>query len=290
MKEEIIELSKSNNIDMIGFCNIKKLIVPYEKYKIQESLNYKCSFQVGDISDKDLSNEKYSEYNTAIVIGCAYDKVDFDTDSISLSSCAYGRDYHLELRNKLMNIGLFLESKGYKYKIFVDNNPLDERLLAYNAGLGFYGKNNLLINEKYGSYFFIGEILTDAIIDSDKIINSKCIGCDKCIKSCPTHALNNNGVLNAKRCLSYLTQSKNLDESDYKYLDNCIYGCDKCISVCPYNNSIKRIKNEIKTDEFLNLTKEEFKEKYSNNACYWRGKKVLDRNINICLNNLKKRK
>ena len=291
MKEEIIRISKINNIDKIGFCNIKNLKIPYEKYKLQETLNYKCSFQVGDLSDKALINEKYNIYNTIIVILVSYNKVDFsDKSCVSLSSCAYGKDYHLELKDKMHDICEYLKDNGYIYKTYVDNNPLDERLLAYNAGLGFFGKNNLLINEDIGSYFFIGEILTDAIIESDKIQNNKCIGCNKCINVCPTHALNDSGVLNSKRCLSYLTQSKKLDENDYKYFDNCIYGCDKCISICPYNNKIKEVKNEIDIDEFLSMSSEEYKNKYSSNASYWRGKKVLDRNINIYLNNLKKKK
>lgn len=290
MKEEIIEISKKCNIDKIGFCNIKKLEIPYDKYKSQEILNYKCSFQVGDISDKDLSNEKYNIYNTAIVILVSYNKVDFNNDNVNLSSCAYKKDYHLELKDKMSLICEYLNKNGYIYKTYVDNNPLDERVLAYNAGLGFFGKNNLLINEELGSYFFIGEILTNAVIESDKINNNKCIGCNKCIEVCPTHALNENGILNAKRCLSYLTQSKNLDEKDYKYFDNCIYGCDKCISICPYNNKVKEVKNDINIDEFLNMSSEEYKNKYSSNASYWRGKKVLDRNINIYLNNLKKKK
>ncbi len=291
MKEEIIKISKTSNISKIGFCNIKKLQVSYDKYKTQERLDYKCSFQVGDLSDKALTNEKYNIYNTAIVILVSYNKVDFsDKETISLSSCAYGRDYHLELKDKMKDICNYLESKGYIYKTFVDNNPLDERLLAYNAGLGFFGKNNLLINEELGSYFFIGEILTDAVIESDPIINNKCIGCNKCIKMCPTQALNEDGVLNSKRCLSYLTQSKKVNESDYKYFNNCIYGCDICISVCPYNNKVKTIKNDINYDEFLNMPLKEFNEKYSSNSCYWRGKKTLDRNINIYLNNLKKKK
>lgn len=291
MKEEIIKISKNNNIDKIGFCSIKNLQIPYDKYKTQKKLDYRCSFQVGDLSDKTLTNEKYNIYNTAIVILVSYSKVDFsDKSTVSLSSCAYGKDYHLELKEKMEDICKYLKNKGHIYKTFVDNNPLDERLLAYNAGLGFFGKNNLLINEDIGSYFFIGEILTDAIIEGDKIKNSKCISCDRCIEKCPTHALNENGILNAKRCLSYLTQSKKVDENDYKYFNNCIYGCDICISVCPYNNKIKTIKNDIDYEEFLNMSDEEYKKKYSSNSSYWRGKKVLDRNINIYLNNLKKRK
>ena len=290
MKEEIINISKNIGIDIIGFCDTKNLIVPYDKYKLQDELSYKSTFQVGNIADKDLSNEKYNIYNTAIVIGVSYKKVDMsDKSKVYLSSCSIGEDYHIVLKNKLEVIKEYLETKGYIGKIFVDNNPLDERLLAYNAGLGFFGKNNLLINEKLGSYFYIGVLLTNASISSNKIIDSKCINCGLCKKVCPLGAINDNNILDSTKCISYLNQKKNITEEESEYFDNCIYGCDKCISICPYNKNIKVLNNEgINPYEFLNMDNNEYDKKYSNKSCYWRGKKVLDRNINIYLNHLKK--
>lgn len=290
MKEEIINISKNIGIDIIGFCDTKNLIVPYDKYKLQDELRYKSTFQVGNITDKDLSNEKYNIYNTAIVIGVSYKKVDMsDKSKVYLSSCSIGEDYHIVLKNKLEVIKEYLENKGYIGKIFVDNNPLDERLLAYNAGLGFFGINNLLINEKLGSYFYIGVLLTNASISSNKIIDSKCINCGLCKKVCPLGAINDNNILDSTKCISYLNQKKNITEEESEYFDNCIYGCDKCISICPYNKNIKVLNNEgINPYEFLNMDNNKYDKKYSNKSCYWRGKKVLDRNINIYLNHLKK--
>lgn len=290
MKEEIINISKNIGIDIIGFCNIKNLIVPYDKYKLQDELSYKSTFQVGNISDKDLSNEKYNIYNTAIVIGMSYKKVSMDDKSkVYLSSCSIGDDYHIVLKNKLEVIKEYLENKGYIGKIFVDNNPLDERLLAYNAGLGFFGINNLLINEKLGSYFYIGVLLTNASISSNKIIDSKCINCGLCKKICPLGAINDNGILDSTKCISYLNQKKNITEEESRYFDNCIYGCDKCISICPYNKNIEILKDTgINPYEFLNMSNDEYDKECSNKSCYWRGKKVLDRNIIIYLNHLKK--
>lgn len=290
MKEEIINISKNIGIDIIGFCDTKNLIVPYDKYKLQDELSYKSTFQVGNIADKDLSNEKYNIYNTAIVIGVSYKKVDMsDKSKVYLSSCSIGEDYHIVLKNKLEVIKEYLETKGYIGKIFVDNNPLDERLLAYNAGLGFFGINNLLINEKLGSYFYIGVLLTNASISSNKIIDSKCINCGLCKKVCPLGAINDNNILDSTKCISYLNQKKNITEEESKYFDNCIYGCDKCISICPYNKNIEVLKDTgINPYEFLNMDNNEYDKKYSNKSCYWRGKKVLDRNINIYLNHLKK--
>ena len=181
-------------------------------------------------------------------------------------------------------ISNFLNKNGYISDIFVDNNPLDEKLLAYNCGLGFFGKNNLLINKNLGSCFNIGVILTDLKVQSDKICEYSCGKCNLCILNCPTKALNENGILNQKKCLSYLTQKKNLEINEEKNFNNCIYGCDKCINICPYNNIIKCDNVGINIDEFLNMSESEFKNKYKNSAVYWRGKKVLDRNIQIYKN------
>ncbi len=285
MKEEIIKLSKSIGINEIGFCNTKKIIVDYEKYDLQEKLDYKCSFQIGNIGDKDLTNPIYDKYNTVICFLLSFNKVKCDDeDKVYFSGFALGEDYHLVLREKLEVISNFLNKNGYISDIFVDNNPLDEKLLAYNCGLGFFGKNNLLINKNLGSCFNIGVILTDLKVQSDKICEYSCGKCNLCILNCPTKALNENGILNQKKCLSYLTQKKNLEINEEKNFNNCIYGCDKCINICPYNNIIKCDDIGINIDEFLNMSESEFKNKYKNSAVYWRGKKVLDRNIQIYKN------
>ena len=287
MKEEIIKISKKEDIDLIGFCNIHNLIIDETKYKKQEELNYKCSFQVGDITDKNLTKDIYKDYNIAIVIGVKYKLIKCTDECICVSSCAQGEDYHILLRKKLEKISEYLKKKNYISKIYVDNNPLDERLLAYNAGLGFFGKNNLLINEKIGSSFFIGVILTDAVIEPSSIKQNKCIDCNMCIKACPTNSITENGLLNQNTCLSYITSKKQLTENEEKLLNNCVYGCDKCINICPYNkNNIDKIKG-LNPKEILNMTEQEFKEKYSNRAFYWRGKKVIDRNIIKYLENKK---
>lgn len=291
MKNEIIEICKNSGIDVIGFCNLNNLKVPYERYELQDKLGFKSSFQVGKITDKDLSDEKYIIYNTAIVIGVGYEKIDFkNKEKIYFSSCAHGMDYHIVLNDKMKFISNYLKDKNFVSKIFVDNNPLDERLLAYNAGIGFYGKNGLIINEKLGSCFYIGVILTDANIESDKVIDNKCANCGLCEKICPIKAINEYGILDSNKCLSYLTQKKNVNEEYYKYFDNCVYGCDKCINICPYNKNVKiGCDDGFCASEFLNMSEDEYNNKYKNNSSYWRGKKVIDRNINIYLNNLKKK-
>ena len=290
MKEEIIKICNENDLIKVGFCNTKNILVDYSRYELQDKLGYRCSFQVGKIEDKDLSSEKYSIYNTVIAVLLPYKKVNFeDKDKVYFSAVASGEDYHKTLTKKLQKVGDYLKKNNYIYKIFVDNNPLDEKNLAYNCGLGFFGKNNLLINSELGSYFNIGIILTDAIIESDKILKCSCGECNLCVKSCPSKAINEDGILNANKCLSYLTQKKNLDNIDTSNFNNCIYGCDICMSVCPYNKKVEYVnENGINPDDFLNMNEEEFNEKYKDTAVAWRGNETLDRNISIYLKNIDK--
>ena len=116
----------------------------------------------------------------------------------------------------------------------MDTGPLVDRNLSYTSGMGYYGKNTLMISEEYGSYFFIGYIITDLDIEKDKILKSQCGSCTRCLKYCPTGALEGPYKLNPKKCISYLTQTK--EKIPYELRESMgakIYGCDTCQDVCP---------------------------------------------------------
>lgn len=300
-QKEIIKVSKNLGINLIGFTQLKYFEDLENTLKKQGHLNYKTSFQIGNIEDKVFKSNKYKDMKSAIVFGISYNKGDkvyskAKSDEVYLSSYCWGKDYHVVLKQKLEEIKKIIVLNKGKAKIFVDNNELDERFLAREAGLGFFGLNNLLINEKFGSYFFIGIILTDLIFEYDERNDKKCFMCGKCIEACPTGAINNSGVLDGKKCLSYLTQKKVLTESEEKSFNKSIFGCDICSLVCPHNYNLKSTNNFkftgielIKINEFKKLSEEEFNSIYKDNACFWRGKKVLDRNIEIVEEKIDKR-
>jgi epoxyqueuosine reductase len=159
----------------------------------------------------------------------------------ALARFARGKEYHKFVRKKLREFCKLL-SKDYpqtKFKTCVDTSPILEKALAARSGLGWIGKNTLLINEKYGSYFVLGEIITDLELDIDTAehIKNGCGSCRKCIEACPTGALTEPYILDAKRCLSYLTiESKDPLPSEFANLIKTgQYGCDICQEVCPYN-------------------------------------------------------
>lgn len=295
LNEGIINILKDQGFELIGFCELSYFKDLEDILLKQEKMDYKTPFQVGKIEDKVF---KISEYKSAIVVGLSYNKLEIklNEDEVYFSSCAFGNDYHDVIKNKLTSVKEYLLALNYSAYLSVDNSFLDERYLAYKAGLGFYGKNGLLINEKYGSFFFIGIILTDAIFDYNEPLNISCLECDECIKACPTKAINDLGILNGKKCLSYLTQKNELNEDEKKYVNKCVYGCDICQNVCPHNNNLNKSNNfeslgneKFNMEEFLILDKQEYNDKYKCNSSYWRGKKIIDRNIKIVMeNNLKK--
>ncbi|MBE7034327.1 MAG: DUF1730 domain-containing protein [Ruminococcaceae bacterium] len=210
----------------------------------------------------------------------------------NLSLYARSRDYHKVIREKLSPVCDFIHSldSTAECEIFADIGPEVDRKLAYKAGLGFYGKNGMLINDDFGSFFFIGYILCSLDLDADKPLNETCIGCNKCIENCPGGALGEKFQL--EKCASHISQKKgDLTESEIAILkkSGLIFGCDMCQKVCPHNNITPKpmkeftedIVNSLSLEDIENLSNREFMKKYGNRAFSWRGKGVLERNIKI---------
>jgi epoxyqueuosine reductase len=156
-----------------------------------------------------------------------------------ISRYALGRDYHKILRHSLQGLADDLVRRiGHMgYRVFVDSGPVLERALARNAGLGWIGKHTNLIARDAGSYFFIGEILTDLPLPVDEPASAHCGTCSACIPACPTGAITSPYRLDARRCISYLTIELRgaIPAELRRLLGNRIYGCDDCQLVCPWN-------------------------------------------------------
>ncbi len=157
-----------------------------------------------------------------------------------VSRYALGRDYHKLVRRRLADLAKRIERElaGGQYRAFVDSAPVLERALAENGGLGWIAKNTMLINEKAGSWFFLGEIYTDLPFPTDAPKTEKhCGSCSACLEVCPTNAFVAPFVLDARRCISYLTieHKGSIDPELRPLMGNRIYGCDDCQLVCPWN-------------------------------------------------------
>ena len=153
---------------------------------------------------------------------------------------ALGRDYHKVLRARLRRLCEALD--GYENRVCVDSAPILEREFAHRAGLGWFGKNTMLIDTKRGSWFFIGIVLTTARITPSTPSEGSCGTCKKCIEACPTRAIvreDGRWQVDARRCVSYLTiEHKGEVTSDLaKNMDGWLFGCDVCQEVCPFNEA-----------------------------------------------------
>lgn len=153
---------------------------------------------------------------------------------------AAGRDYHDVVGEKLRRVADAVknEGPGARFKLCVDTSPILEKPFAVRAGIGWQGKNSVVINPDIGSFFVLGEIITDLELEPDGPISDKCGDCRKCIEACPTGAIVSPKVINAGRCLSYLTIEHKgpIDNEFAKIVKKGQYGCDICQDVCPFNN------------------------------------------------------
>ncbi len=162
-----------------------------------------------------------------------------EEDNFIIAKYAYGADYHIVIKEKLRQLLDFLKIQfpGIKARTYVDTGPILEKAWAERCGLGWRGKNTVLINRSGGSFFFIGIILTNLDLPPDEPETDHCGTCTKCLDACPTGALESPHVLNPWKCISYLTiESKDPVPSALKdKFHTRIYGCDICQDVCPYN-------------------------------------------------------
>ena len=203
----------------------------------------------------------------------------------NISKYAASRDYHVFMRGLFDEICPILSEKyGAAFCGMADSAPINEVKAAAYAGLGMQGDNGMIINEKYGSYVFIGALYTDAVFEYDGDKTSYCAHCGKCRAACPMN--------DGRECLSAVTQKKGTltdEETAYILQYGSAWGCDICADVCPYSK--KAAKTPIKffyedrtpylTQELLQSMSEE---QFSERAYAWRGKAVIERNLELLYN------
>lgn len=214
------------------------------------------------------------------------------------ASASYGKDYHLILREKMEMLCNYIESEfNFQSVGFSDTGPLIDTVVAKRAGVGFIGKNGLLITKEFGSYVYLGYVMTELEITPDTPIFDGCGECDECVKRCPTQALFGNKSMDAKKCLAYQTQKKGVIAEPYRTkMGKMLYGCDICQMVCPYNkqknhhihSDMEPIYEDVAPElaKLFHITKREFQTQFSYMAGAWRGVHVIRRNAFIVARNL----
>ncbi len=247
-------LSLFNIINPITYPEIEK------KYKNWIDNNYHGTMTyIGDHISLKVNPQKILPGCRSIIItGLNYNvqaKNSIDKTHGRIAKYAWARDYHKVLGKKLKNISRQIDTAvpGTKSRSFTDATPLLESHYAITGGLGFKGKNSLVINPKYGSWFFIGEILTtkhftlendNSMLVKNRIFSTncnQCINCKRCIKACPTGAIIDPYIIDASKCISYLTIEYDgiIPVPLRSKMKNWIFGCDICQYACPHNKNIK---------------------------------------------------
>lgn len=206
---------------------------------------------------------------------------------------AYGKDYHKVLKKKLITLFRTMQQEfgAVQGRVFVDSAPIMERKWAELSGIGWIGKNGLLINRQAGSYFFLAEIVTDLVLAADGPIKDYCGTCTACIDACPTQAILDHKTLDASRCISYLTiELKDAIPNGFRgSMDNWMFGCDICQEVCPWNKFSKPHSTpefepkdalmELSSGQWEELTESVFHSLFEGSAVKRTGYEGLRRNI-----------
>ncbi len=195
-------------------------------------------------------------------------------------------DYHSHVRKKAKRLALKVKESypNTKSRVCVDSAPILERSFAYRSGIGFFGKNNMLIVPGHGSYLFLAEILTTALLPGGETepIKDLCGDCTRCLDACPTGALEGPRRLNASKCLSYLTieYEGEFDPETGKKMGQCFLGCDVCQEVCPFNPGKKTRATSLPSiTEFLKMADGKFKMRFGQTALSRPGLQRIQRNI-----------
>lgn len=216
-----------------------------------------------------------------------------------VSRYALGRDYHKVMRRALAKLAEDLTTRigQFGYRVCVDSAPVLEKALARNAGLGWIGKHTNLIARDAGSWFFLGEILTDLPLPVDEPASAHCGTCTACIPACPTQAIVGPYRLDARRCISYLTieHRGTIPVEMRAALGNRVYGCDDCQLVCPWNKfartaahpdfKVRHALDRVRLVDLFAWTGQQFEDRMRGSAIYRIGYEAWSRNIAVALGN-----
>nr|WP_216675733.1 tRNA epoxyqueuosine(34) reductase QueG [Brevibacillus sp. HB1.3] len=308
-KQSIIDYAKEIGIDKIGFASADPFTTLKERLIVHREKGYESGFEEPDLEKRTNPELLLDGARSLISIALAYPsklknppKSELGAYRGILCRAAWGTDYHHVLRDKLDKLTRFIMElePGARIESMVDTGALSDRAVAERAGIGFVGKNCAIITPEFGSWVYLGELVTNLPLPSDHPIEEGCGDCNICVDACPTGALIQGGQLDAQRCVAYLTQVKDFIPDEFRgKIGNRLYGCDTCQTVCPKNRRIDNDHHaEFQPDPeiakpllipLLQMSNKEFKEKFGQSSSSWRGKKPIQRNVILALAHFKDR-
>ncbi|WP_148866601.1 tRNA epoxyqueuosine(34) reductase QueG [Thermosediminibacter litoriperuensis] len=304
VKEKIINYAKSVGVDKVGFTTAEPFLAEREILLERKELGLFSPFEENDVELRCHPNKLLPGARTIICFAMGYlieqsactVKVNAEEPSGIISRYASIKDYHRVMGEKLRLVADYIFSNwGGNFRIFVDTGSLMDRAAAGRAGLGWIGQNTCLFTEEFGSWVFLGEIITDLEVEPDEPSVNRCNNCGKCVKACPTGALEAPYRLNPFRCLSYVTQMRGSIPEEFRPLLGVrVFGCDTCQEACPKNKSVRipfheefvpDVPLERRLIRLINIGSREFEKMFKPTPIGWRGKNVLRRNAVVALSN-----
>lgn len=316
-KKRIIEYAKSIGIPKVGFTDARPLAEYLEFLIARQNAGYKYAINEGDPYIRIDPSKHLPGAESVISIAIPYPpEVYVETTAVPpeqsprghISLISRGKDYHELVMDKLRHLQDFIQEKlpGARIIPMVDKEQILEKALAAKAGLGWIGKNTLLVTPEFGSLICLGELVTNIPFPADKPSASLCSNCNRCLEACPTEALISDHYLNPDLCLAGVSQFKgNINHELREAMGVSIYGCDICQLACPYNR--KALEDNFKSKmgkseesssldsaypllaDLLEITNKSFKEKFGHSSGAWRGRTVFQRNAIFAAGNLKSR-
>lgn len=311
LKEELKAQARRLGLDLVGIARCTVNERDRQALEDREARGFRTTFEERDIDLRVELDRLLPGCQSAVVVGIGYlparpvppPPAEPDGPRGRLSRYCRGQDYHIVLREKLRALARWLEERcpGARTYLFADTEPPIDRSLAEQAGLGFFGRSTNLITRQYGTWVFLGGLLTNVPLEPDPPWHGTCGTCTRCLDACPTGALVEPYVLDSYRCLSYVTQMKGYIPEEFRtVLGDWIFGCDICQEVCPYNlrpsllvgdhpelNPWPEVGGDAGPllERILRMTNAEFRSIWQKTAAGWRGKTVLQRNAVIALGN-----
>lgn len=288
-----------------SFCGISKSeFLEEEAPRLEKWLNSKMHgnmHYMENYFDKRLDPTKLVEGSKSVVslMYNYFPKEEQRQDAYKISRYAYGQDYHHVIKSKLKEFVEYISEEigEINARVFVDSAPVLDRAWAKKSGLGWIGKNSMLIHPKAGSYFFLAEIILDLELDYDNEIKDYCGTCTACVDACPTEAILDEKTVDGSKCISYFTielKDEIIPYQEKENFKNWAFGCDICQEVCPWNRFSKPHSEplfnpdnrliEYSKNEWEELTEEIFQEIFKKSAVKRTKFKGLKRNINFVSN------
>ncbi len=306
-KSCIVARAKELGFDLVGIASAQPFTMEERIFKERRDRKYLERWNYDDrtIEINCTPSHSLSDARSIVCTATSYysDVTPHDPQAPGLrgaiSNYAWGLDYHKIIGRRLQELADFIarEFPGSKCLPCVDTGPLVDRAAAVRAGIGWFGKSGNVLTKEFGSYVFLAELITTLELEPDHPLQTNCGQCVECIVDCPTGAIGPDGAIDARRCISDLTQAKGPIPRAYrKVIGNRLWGCDTCQTVCPVNDRKATpahpefapqpyLGTAMDLPSVLLMSKVEFRRWFGSTAMAWRGKAVLQRNAAVALGN-----